>query len=76
MATPVLERALEAPDGSRKLFSTSRPYLGGTVVLFYNGLASKVGSTWGWTELGQNRVELTFVPEVVDSIQFFYQFQS
>lgn len=59
-------------DGINKLFTTDNWYKTGSVVVYHNGLAMRQDLDDGWTELGQNKIELNEAPIAGDIMQAYY----
>ena len=69
---PVIEIALGTVDGLNKLFTTTVPFLLGSIQVFLNGLAKRRDYADGWTELPPNTIRLGEAPQPTDVVQVYY----
>ena len=73
MASYVILKAVEAPDGVRVLFTTPSEYAPGTVRVLRGGVWQTESLDDGWVEKGVDKVQLNTPPKTGDVILFFYR---
>jgi len=72
MNLPIIEQAGGPVDGTNRVFTTSSPYVAGSVRAFRNGQLQTVNLQDGWVELGDQKVRLNEAPLVDDVVSFYY----
>lgn len=66
---PITEQAIGVIDGANTAYKTSRPYVAGTLIAYYNGQLQQ--KAWV-TEVGGTDFEIDFAPDVEDTLQVRY----
>lgn len=74
MALPIIEVPSGAVDDSNVIFTTSQPYVAGTLSVFVNGLLFRADWADGWTETdpAAGTVTLKIAPMTGDSVQVYF----
>lgn len=63
-------------DGANTDFTTSTPYVAGTIRVFVNGILYSPSDTqWGYTELDDTTIRMTTAPLSGYTMQAFYREQ-
>ena len=72
MSFPIIEALSGAVNGFNVTFETSRLYVGGSVMVFVNGVVRRSDYDDGWIESGGNRITLKEAPLEGDVVQVYY----
>ena len=59
-------------DGANKVFTTTNWYATGSTCVFRNGVVARANDADGWSELGQNKIEMNEAPAIGDIMQAYY----
>lgn len=63
-----------AVDGSNQVFTVSRDYQIGSVMVELNGQLKVAANDDGWVELGGRDVQMKIPPKTGDVVQIYYLF--
>lgn len=74
MAFSVFRNLTGLVDGVNTVFQTPVPYVPGSVRVFLNGQLKRSDLGDGWVELGYDKVQLNFAPEVSDVVQVYFRY--
>jgi|WetSurMetagenome_2_1015567.scaffolds.fasta_scaffold28761_4 hypothetical protein len=69
---PVIEKPVEAPNGTNRLFSARSDYVSGSVRVFLNGVLLRADLRDGWQEDPPRRVRMKEAPRPTDVVQLYY----